>query len=60
MRSTRKLGLTGTPIANKIDEFWVILRCVGMHTQHDVGTHETFVDKFARPLQAGMKRTATH
>ena len=53
LRSRRKLGLTGTPVANKISEFWALLRCVGAHKQW---TREEFDQKFSLPIAEGMKK----
>jgi len=54
LRSRRKLGLTGTPIANKIGEFWSLMRCVGAHKAF---TREEFELRFSNPISEGMRKT---
>lgn len=56
LKSSRKLGLTGTPFQNSISDVWALLRAVGAHEGWELTAFEA---RFARPIARGQKRKAT-
>eukprot|EP00397_Hematodinium_sp_SG-2012_P001867 GEMP01001872.1.p1 GENE.GEMP01001872.1~~GEMP01001872.1.p1 ORF type:complete len:1446 (+),score=385.16 GEMP01001872.1:358-4695(+) len=50
----RRLGITGTPVSNKVGEFWSLLRLVNSVSEW---TLEEFDRAFSIPIADGMKRT---
>ncbi|CAD7939136.1 unnamed protein product [Amoebophrya sp. A120] len=57
LKSRRKLGLTGTLVANNVTEVWALLRCVGAHKLPGVGTKEQFDAKYSQPIQEGLRKS---
>ena len=55
LQSKRRLALTGTPIENRLSEFWSIFDFVspGM-----LGGLKSFEEQYARPIERGDKETA--
>jgi len=56
LKSTRKLGLTGTPFQNSIRDVWALLHVVGAHDPWDLNAFEA---RFGRPITKGQKKNAT-
>eukprot|EP00392_Amoebophrya_sp_AT5.2_P009503 g9531.t1 len=56
LRSRRKLGLTGTLVANHVGEVWALLRCVGEQKRH--GTKEAFDQRYSHAIQEGLRAGA--
>ncbi len=55
VESERRLALTGTPIENRLSEFWSILDFVSPGLLGDL---KTFEEKVARPIDRGDQNTA--
>ncbi|CAE8608213.1 unnamed protein product [Polarella glacialis] len=56
LKSSRKLGLTGTPLQNSLSDVWSLLRAVGAEEGWDLGAFESH---FSRPIALGQKRKAS-
>eukprot|EP00927_Polykrikos_kofoidii_P047419 TRINITY_DN41550_c0_g1_i1.p1 TRINITY_DN41550_c0_g1~~TRINITY_DN41550_c0_g1_i1.p1 ORF type:complete len:1078 (+),score=163.53 TRINITY_DN41550_c0_g1_i1:101-3334(+) len=56
LNSTRKLGLTGTPLQNSLTDVWALLRIVGANGGWDLSSFES---RFGRPITRGQKRKAS-
>jgi SNF2 family DNA or RNA helicase len=55
LKSDRRLALTGTPIENRLSEFWSIIDFVSPGLLGDL---KTFEEKVARPIDRGDEKTA--
>merc|ERR1712224_985144 len=56
LQSSGKLGLTGTPVQNSLQDYWALLRVVDAHGDWSLAG---FKSRFARPIEHGQKRKAT-
>ncbi|HEU4406537.1 MAG TPA: SNF2-related protein [Polyangiaceae bacterium] len=55
LKAGRRLALTGTPIENRLSEFWSIFDFVSPGL---LGSLEKFEERYARPIDAGDAKTA--
>jgi superfamily II DNA or RNA helicase len=55
LKAARRLALTGTPIENRLSEFWSIFDFVSPGL---LGSLEKFEERYARPIDAGDAKTA--
>ncbi|RYE79495.1 MAG: hypothetical protein EOO74_03630, partial [Myxococcales bacterium] len=55
LKAQRRLALTGTPIENRLSEFWSIFDFVSPRL---LGSLDKFEEKYARPIDNGDSKTA--